>query len=93
MGCDGRKNVRVHRISYMLDRGVLLEEVPDVVRHTCHRTLCVNPVHLEGGTQYDNIQDQIERGTHVSQVVENGNRATGWRPRGKDVARRKRRVA
>lgn len=33
-----------------------------VVRHKCDNPPCVNPDHLEVGTQYDNIHDMIARG-------------------------------
>jgi hypothetical protein len=32
-----------------------------VVRHTCDNRSCVNPNHLEIGTQRDNINDKVER--------------------------------
>ena len=31
-----------------------------VVRHRCHNRLCVNPEHLELGTQADNKRDDWE---------------------------------
>ena len=34
-----------------------------VVCHACNNELCVNPLHLYLGTQKDNIQDQVDRGT------------------------------
>lgn len=35
-----------------------------VVRHKCDQALCVNPDHLEIGTQRDNVQDMLDRGRH-----------------------------
>lgn len=40
---------------------------PEVVRHKCDNRICVNPHHLEGGTQKDNMQDVILRRRHANQ--------------------------
>lgn len=37
-------------------------EWPEVVRHLCDNPRCINPLHLEGGTQVDNMRDCRERG-------------------------------
>jgi hypothetical protein len=37
-----------------------------VIRHSCDNPSCVNPEHLELGSQRDNVRDSIKRGTHVS---------------------------
>ena len=37
-------------------------EWPEVVRHTCDNPRCINPAHLVGGTQADNMQDMLRRG-------------------------------
>jgi hypothetical protein len=39
-------------------------EIPDglVVRHRCDDPACVNPYHLELGTQIDNCADKVLRG-------------------------------
>ena len=34
-----------------------------MVRHTCDNRKCVNPAHLEYGTQGDNLNDRKERAT------------------------------
>lgn len=54
------KTSKAHRVSY----SQLIEFIPDglVVRHKCDFKPCVNPNHLELGTQLDNINDSIERG-------------------------------
>lgn len=39
-------------------------ELPEIVRHKCDNPRCINPEHLIGGTQKDNVQDCIDRGRH-----------------------------
>lgn len=55
---EGRQ-VGAHRLCLMR---VLSLDNPEVVRHKCDVKLCVNPWHLEPGTQKDNVHDCIERG-------------------------------
>ena len=38
-----------------------------VICHKCDNPLCVNPAHLEVGTQKKNIRDCVKRGRHASQ--------------------------
>ena len=52
------KDLKAHRIQ-MIWQGVEVEG--KVVRHKCDNPLCVNPKHLESGTQYDNVQDMMLR--------------------------------
>lgn len=51
--------ISAHRFSYMIHKG----EIPPgyVVRHKCDNPRCVNPDHLELGTQRENILDHVER--------------------------------
>jgi hypothetical protein len=51
---------RAHRIAYERAHGPIPKG--QVVRHTCHRPLCVNPEHLLVGTQKDNINDMMLAG-------------------------------
>jgi len=57
------KTVYLHRYIYEQVYG----EIPTgkVIRHTCNNSSCINPKHLACGTQKDNIQDEIIRGTFV----------------------------
>lgn len=52
------KYYRAHRYAFQLANGTL----PTVVRHTCDCPKCVNPDHLLGGTQKQNMKDKIHRG-------------------------------
>ena len=49
----------VHRLAYLLRNG----EIPNgkLVRHKCDVKLCVNPNHLELGTDFENIMDAVTR--------------------------------
>lgn len=59
MGWGGR-NVTTHRLAYEVWVGPIPEGY--VVRHKCDNKPCMNPRHLETGTQTDNIQDREDRG-------------------------------
>ena len=39
-------------------------DIPEsmVIRHKCDNANCINPEHMELGTQLDNIQDAVDRG-------------------------------
>ena len=57
---QGLKSISAHRYSYMRFNG----EIPRglVVRHKCDVMNCVNPEHLELGTNEDNVDDRNSRG-------------------------------
>jgi hypothetical protein len=60
----GKQVEGAHRVSYMLHHG----EIPPrmVVRHSCDNPSCVNPKHLNLGTQNDNIADMVSRARHLA---------------------------
>jgi len=51
---------KAHRVSYLINNGKIPEN--HVVRHKCDNPKCVNPFHLETGTQYENDMDRTKRG-------------------------------
>ena len=57
------KIVLTHRLSYLHHHGEIQRGL--VVRHKCRNRHCVNPDHLELGTQKDNIQDCLRDGTMI----------------------------
>jgi len=58
---DG-KTYQSHRVAFAIELGIELEQVPDLLRHTCDFGLCCNPNHLVPGTHIDNTQDRVIRG-------------------------------
>jgi len=54
----GRK-LRAHRVAVRLDGRY---PTGKIVRHTCDNPGCVNPSHLQLGTQRENMRDRDERG-------------------------------
>jgi len=58
------KQTSAHRVAYFIETGRL----PEVVRHTCDNPRCVNPEHLRGGTQADNMQDMILKGRQAKDL-------------------------
>ena len=64
---DGYPRIRRNGKSQYLSRFLYEQKngpIPEglVMRHKCDNPACVNPDHLEVGTQYDNIQDMKKRG-------------------------------
>ncbi len=58
------KNIRTHRFSYKLHKGVL-------VLHSCDNAGCCNPEHLFLGSQYENMRDMIFKGRRADTSGEN----------------------
>lgn len=56
----GGRELLLHRYVYSITFGIILEPGM-VVRHKCDNPSCINPEHLELGTQLENMQDKILR--------------------------------
>lgn len=63
IGGKGSKQQLVHRFSYEHHKGPIPEGM--VIMHKCDNPRCVNPDHLEAGTQSQNIKDAFARGRKV----------------------------
>ena len=55
------KTMRAHRLSFQFNNpNVDIEGC--VIMHTCDTPACINPAHLERGSQLDNVVDMIRKG-------------------------------
>ena len=54
------KRLYAYQLICIASQGVIPRQ-DEVVRHKCHNRRCINPNHLELGTQQDNIQDEGDR--------------------------------
>lgn len=61
-----QKSARVHRVTYELLRGYVLES--QVLDHLCRNRSCCNPWHLQAITQTENVQ----RGARAEGLCRNG---------------------
>lgn len=59
---DGKRLVSAHRFMYELKRRTL--RPGEIVMHLCDVPRCVNPEHLQAGSQSDNLRQAVERGRH-----------------------------
>lgn len=57
-----QKTILAHRLVFRDTFGYL----PKVVMHICDNPACVNPKHLVGGTQKENILDCVSKGRHAA---------------------------
>ncbi|MDR1893021.1 MAG: HNH endonuclease [Oscillospiraceae bacterium] len=68
------KRIHVSRYIYEQKNGSIPANM--VVRHKCDNRMCINPDHLEIGSQYENVHDMITRGRQrFSQVGERNPKA------------------
>jgi len=71
-----KKMVLTHRLSYCLHHNKSFDDIKGgVIRHRCDIPNCVNPCHLEDGTQADNVRDMRERGRAVNLKGEENGRS------------------
>ena len=83
----GRKNLwKASRISYFLHKG----EIPKkkVIMHLCDNPPCVNPLHLEAGTQSQNISHAYElHPRKLKEVCSRGHKFDGINSRGNQICK------
>lgn len=57
------RRVLAHRLAYALANGPVTNDA--VIRHRCDNPPCVNPAHIQSGSQADNMRDMRQRGRDV----------------------------
>lgn len=83
------RSCRAHRVAYCMDRGLELEDIQGfVIRHKCDWPSCVNPDHLELGTQDDNMKDMVARGRPRGGAAQTGPRSRISQEKADEIRRR-----
>lgn len=71
-----KKTYKAHRLAYCEFMGIPIESISGlVIRHKCDNRLCVNPDHLEPGSQADNMRDMAIRKRQVDRKGEQNPRS------------------
>ena len=68
------KLILEHRLVYEQNKGPIPAGM--VVRHMCHNSRCINPDHLEIGTQGNNLKDMIDAGRSLKGTKNPANKLT-----------------
>ena len=56
------KIVKPHRAAYFLN--TMIDPGGWVIMHTCDNPRCCNPLHLQTGSNADNMRDMVQKGRH-----------------------------
>lgn len=65
-----RKSIHAHRLSWILSHGEIPKNAQ--IHHLCNRPACVNPNHLQPGTNKENTLYSIKCGRHKNPPHGNG---------------------
>lgn len=69
------RTIGAHRFVVLyVKRLILTTRMP--ARHLCNNTLCVNPYHIRGGTQSQNVRQCVREGRHKAPRPLGGGRYT-----------------
>lgn len=76
---DGYSSIKVSGRKVKAHRAILRmfspHETQDVARHICNNPSCVNPMHIKGGTQKENVWDRVLAKRSADKRGENNGRA------------------
>lgn len=68
------KSTGAHRESHKAFKPFLMVGSKNVVRHCCNRPICVEPKHLMGGIQKQNVRQCVKEGRHKTPFRRKGER-------------------
>jgi hypothetical protein len=76
---DGYSSIKIAGRNIKAHRAILRmfspHEKQEVARHICNNPGCVNPLHIKGGTQQDNVWDRVLAKRSADKRGENNGRA------------------